>query len=137
MNTLGFFVFIGMFSVLLLLRHGVSSRTGIGVLAMALLAAIPWYFGTRDRSIRPGRSERFLANLWVWLRRSVGIGAGALFLWTAWSVVATNILGGSLLALAGVFFIYVGVVGQGNDRMAWRDDIDLHRNNKRRYKWWI
>lgn len=137
MNTPGFFIFTGMFAALIFLRHGFSFQTGIAVLAMALFAAIPWYFGTRDRSIRPSRFERFLANVWVWFRRSVGIGAGALFLWTAWSVVGTNILGGSLLAVAGVFFVYVGVVGQGNDRLAWRDDIALHRDNKRRYKWWI
>lgn len=137
MNNKGFVVFNGVFAALIFIRHGFSSRSVVAVLVMALLTAIPWYFGARNQSIRPGRFERFLANAWVWLRRSVGIGAGALFLWTAWSVVGTNFLGGSLLALTGAFFVYVDVVGQGNDRSAWRDDIALHRNNKKRYKWWI
>ena len=39
--------------------------------------------------------------------------------------------------LFGVLFIYIGFVGQGNTRSALGDDIKLHKENKRRYKFWL
>jgi len=41
------------------------------------------------------------------------------------------------LALLGIFLIYFGIIGQGTNRYQWRDDIDLHKQNKRRYRWWF
>jgi len=137
MNTRTFFAFIGILAALLFFRQGVSIGTGIAILAVALLAAIPWYFGTRNLSTEPDRLERFLASLWVWFRRFVGIGAGALFLWVGWNIAHSDTFIGGLIATLGLFSVYVGLVGQGKNRAAWHDDIALHRDNKRRYKWWF
>ena len=39
--------------------------------------------------------------------------------------------------LMGAFMIYVGIFGQGNRRYDYKDDLKLHRENKKRYKWWF
>lgn len=137
MNTQTFFAFIGILAALLFFRQGVSIGTMIAVLVAALLAAIPWYFGTCNRSTEPDRLEPLLASLWVWFRRFVGIGAGVLFLWAGWDIAHSDIFVGGAIASLGLFCIYVGIVGQGRNRADWHDDNALHHDNKRRYKWWL
>lgn len=131
--------FVGGLALLLFLRHGLSPGTMVAVLVWAILAAIPWYFGTRNRSTEPSRLERILASLWVWFRRIIGVGAGALFLWAGWDIAwsTDSRLMGGVLALLGFGCIYFGIVGQGWNSTDWRDDVDLHQDNKRRYKWWF
>ena len=146
MNTKTFFAFVALLALLLFLKQGVSLGSIVAVLVVLALAAIPWYFGTRDRSTEPSALERVLATLWLWFRRIVGIGAGAIFLWAGWGVARSGatandamspLIVGPLIALLGLFCIYIGIVGQGWNRADWRDDIDLYRHNKRRYKWWF
>ena len=146
MNTKTFFAFVALLALLLFLKQGVSLGSIVAVLAVATLAAIPWYFDTRDRSTEPSALERVLATLWLWFRRIVGISAGVIFLWAGWGIARSGatandamspLLVGPLIALLGLFCIYIGIVGQGWNRADWRDDIDLYRNNKRRYKWWF
>lgn len=48
-----------------------------------------------------------------------------------------NIGFSALGVIFGLFIVYVGFVGQGNNRFALRDDIVRHRENKRRYRWWF
>ena len=122
---------------MLFFRQCVSFGTVIAVLVTALFAAIPWYFGTRNRLTEPDSLERLLASLWVWFRRFVGIGAGVLFLWAGWDIAHSDTLVGGGIASLGLFCIYVGIVGQGRNRAAWHDDIALYHDNKRRYKWWF
>lgn len=137
MNTQTFLAFIGLLAILLFFRLGISVETLIAISVAALLAAIPWYFGTRDRLAGPSSLECFFANIWVWFRRLLGLGAGLLFLWASWHALHTNILLAATIAALGLFSIYIGIVGQGNNRAAFHDDLALHRNNKRRYKWWL
>ena len=146
MNTKGFFAFVALTTLLLFYKQGVSRGSIVAVLVVATLAAIPWYFGTRDRSAEPSAFERVFATLWLWFRRVVGIGVGVLFLWAGWGIAhsgATSsktmspFVAGTLVALIGLFCIYIGIIGQGWNRADWRDDVALHRHNKRRYKWWF
>lgn len=137
MNTPVFAAFVGLLAIWVFARLGVSIETLVAIAIAALLAAIPWYFGTRDRSKEPGSLEYFLASIWVWFRRLVGIGAGLLFLFAGWHVIHTDMFLGGTIAALGLFSIYVGFVGQGNNQAAFRDDLEHHRSNKHRYKWWI
>lgn len=146
MNAKTCFALVALLALLLLLEQGVSLGSIVAVLVVATLAAIPWYFGTRDRSVKPSTLERTLATLWLWFRRIVGIGAGAIFLWAGWGIARSGasdngatspLLDGAFIALLGLFCIYIGIFGQGWNRADWRDDIDLYRHNKRRYKWWF
>ncbi len=145
-STKVFFAFVVLVALMLVLRQGVSLGTIIAAVIVAALAAIPWYFGTRDRSTEPSLLERILASLWVWFRRIVGIGAGGIFLWAGWGIAHSKatadqamspLLAGGLIALLGLCCIYLGIVGQGWNRADWRDDVALYRHNKRRYKWWF
>lgn len=146
MTTAAFVVFASLLSVLFLVKSGLSG-TGIGILFAALaLAAIPWYFGTRNRSAEPSRVERVFATAWVWFRRVLGISMGAIFIVGGlYSVLseagsrelANHWIGSGLLIFLGIFLIYFGIVGQGANRHDWRDDVALHKANKRRYRWWL
>lgn len=86
-----------------------------------------------------------MANLWVWLRRGVSLILGlpmvlAGFYFLVWPDASLDkhswFTKVAAIAL-GVFVLYVGMVGQGGDRYAFRDDVELHKKNKRRYKWWF
>lgn len=146
MTTAGFVAFALLLSVLFLVKSGLSG-TGIGILFAALaLAAIPWYFGTRDRSAEPSQAERVFATAWVWFRRILGVSVGAILIlggvYSALSdagsrELSSQWIGSGLLILLGIFLIYFGIVGQGANRYDWRDDVALHKENKRRYRWWL
>lgn len=127
------------------IKYGLSLTTLITILVVAALASIPWYFGTRNRAAEPTRSESALATLWVLFRRVVSACAGALLLWAGWRIAYTTTLAdgtmpsglvGAAVALMGLFCIYVGVFGHGWSA-DWHNDVALHRDNKRRYKWWF
>ena len=92
MNTQAFVAFIVLLSILLFFRLGITVETVIAIFVATLLAAIPWYFGTRDRSRKPSSFEQLFANIWVWFRRLVGLAAGFLFLWVSWYLFHTDIL---------------------------------------------
>jgi hypothetical protein len=146
MNTKTFIAFVALMALLLFVKLGVSRGSIVAVLVVATLAAIPWYFGTRDGSAEPSALERVLATLWLLLRRIVGIGAGTIFLWAGWDIARSGatasdamspLVVGPLIAFLGLFCIYIGIVGQGSNRADWRDDVELYRRNKHRYKWWF
>lgn len=146
MKATEYVAFVGFVAILFLFQKGVSAGTVTAVAVMAVLAAIPWYFGTRNRSEEPSRSERFFAALWAWFRRVVGLCAGVLFLWAGWGIAHSSSLGhgtistvfaGIAIAGLGLFCLYIGIVGQGRNRADCRDDVALHNSNKHRYKWWF
>jgi len=143
-TTSVYIAFALILSVLLLVKSGVTS-VSLGVLvAFLLLAAIPWYFGTRDRSSPSSRLERVLATMWVWFRRILGVSMGILIFAGGLYALSSEAgaqglpnrwIAGGLLILVGIFLIYFGIFGQGHRRYDWRDDIALHKENKRRYRW--
>jgi hypothetical protein len=112
---------------------------------MVAASVIPWYFETRDRSRESGRFESGLATGWLWLRRILGFGAAAALIpaasYMAWSAPATvgdlrtRWLAAGLLFVLALAMIWFAVFGQGNNRYDWRDDVTLHKSNRRRYRW--
>lgn len=113
---------------------------------VAIMIGISWYFYSR-RSAAPTTFEILAANTWLFVRRLVGL-VGALFFLFASVMVGFALfpraaelgllyrLGTALfLLLASAFCIWVAIFGQGPNRYALRDDIALHNENKRRYRW--
>ncbi len=146
MSTPTFFGFLILVGGGILYFGGINASTCLVFLFAAGLGAVPWYFETRDRTASPSSAELILATLWLWLRRLVGFGVGGYFLFGAFSTVTTNPekksfddmwLAALALAVAGVCFLYLGYFGQGHIRSELRDDIRLHSENKKRYKWWF
>lgn len=146
MKTSTYFTFVLLTTALVVAKTGISSAS-LGVLAaFFVLAAIPLYFGTRDRAKDPSKAERFFATMWVWLRRLLGLAMGALCFLSAWVAVfpkggpsdaLSHWIGAGFLLFLGAFLFYFAAVGQGVDRYRWRDDVELHKQNKRRYRWWL
>ena len=145
MNTATYVAFMLIASAALLLKSG-PTQGALAVLGgLALLMAIPWYFGTRNRAVEASRVERAAATVWVWVRRVAGLLAGTVLIGAGVAVGSKNAPGQSehpwliaaVLVVTGVFCIYVGIVGQGPKRYEFRDDLELHSQNKRRYRWWL
>lgn len=146
MSAFAYVVAFLIFAVVLFFKAGVSIGSLTIVLVSAVLLAIPWYFGSRDRSGGPSGTECALGTAWVWLRRFLGVCAGSLLLFgSGYAILAEADSGNALRdwgvpafgAFIGLFLIYFGIFGQGANRYAWRDDIGLHKQNKRRYRWWF
>jgi hypothetical protein len=120
----------------LLMKNGVNRASVTAVAMCGLFLGIPWYFSTRDRGRPPSAFETFAATFWLGSRRIVCCGGGVLL------VLAVLIRGKETPFLAsltvlifGFFMISVGWFGQGNDRSRFSDDLELHKKNKKRYKW--
>jgi hypothetical protein len=108
---------------------------GVGV-----MLAIAVYFENR-RDVEPDRLERTLAGGWLVFRRIVCFGAAFLVVaGMALVAFAAPITAGVVLGLViaggfAAFFIWVGLYGQGKQRFLLSDDVRLHEENKRRYRW--
>lgn len=104
---------------------------------------MPFYFASK-RSGVPTVTETVIATVWLWFRRLM-CWLGALgFAVVGVSLVATGRMSNGLLetvgaplfcALMAMFLFYIGLVGQGNNQAQFKDDIQLHGENKKRYKW--
>ena len=113
---------------------------------VAVMIGISWYFYSR-RSALPSTLEILAANTWLFVRRLVGfVGAiffffcsvmvgFALFPRAAELTLLYRIGTAPFLLLVSAFCIWVAIFGQGPNRHAWRDDVALHHENKRRYRW--
>jgi hypothetical protein len=146
MRTGVYFLFVALIGAVVLLRRGATESSFVLVIVLSTLIAIPWYFGTRNRTAEPSKTEKVAAAAWLWFRRLVClVGAAKFFAVSAAVVLMRNSPGmpgpwwllAPMVASLGAFVAYVGFFGQGTDRYAWRDDVALHRHNKRRYKWWL
>ena len=145
MNTPTYFVLLLVFAVVSFLKGGADKGSFYIFFAAAALCAIPWYFGTRDRTKPASVIEKTLATLWVWFRRLIGLTigggliAGGVFTATSSRVAPSlsNLLGALGLAAFGAFVVYLGIFGQGHSQSDFRDDLRLHKENKRRYRWWF
>jgi hypothetical protein len=135
------------FSGILSLPHfGVSWAALKFAIAIAALLAIPLYFEIR-RSKAPTPTETFLAIVWLWIRRNLGTVMAAIFISLSYgyafgSLSKNSGLGGRLMVavitlIMAIAMVYFAWVGQGPQRGQLKDDIKLHKENKRRYKWKI
>ena len=107
---------------------------------------IAWYLATRDKTKLPSYIETFSATLWLWLRRILGITLGGILIATSIFMVVSNPnekslfsiwLASILCAMLGVFLVRFGLFGDGDKRHNFRDAVNQHSDNKRRYHWWF
>ena len=125
---------------------GINGKAIFVFTFVAVMIGISWFFYSR-RSTQPSALETFAANIWLFLRRLVGF-VGAIFFLVASVAVGFNLFSPALehslpsrigvaifLLLVSAFCIWVAIFGQGPNHYAWRDDVALHRENKRRYHW--
>lgn len=101
------------------------------------LAVTALYLQARRKHAEPTKVEQVVARLWLLLRRAVAIilGVGLLgFAAAARSERPWLAVGIAVLALA---LFYFAAVGQGPRRFDWRDDIALHKQNRKRFGWWL
>lgn len=125
---------------------GVNGKAVFIFSFVAVMIGISWFFSSR-RAKAPSAFEIAVANTWLIFRRIV-CSVGALFFVFAAVMIGFSLfqraaeqslmgrLGAafSMLAIAA-FCVWVGIFGQGERRSDWRDDVELHRENKRRYHW--
>lgn len=137
-------------SVLLatLLLAGGASPTSYWrwIVGGGILLAVPLYLGTRNRNKNPSATEQSVALVWLVFRRVLAFAVGGLIVAVGLSALVSPELfpelesprvSGALGIATGVFVLYAGWFGQGGSRYAFRDDLKLHRENKKRYGWWF
>ena len=125
---------------------GVNLSTLFVFTFIATLIGIVWFFSAR-RSKPVTTFEKVAATTWLFIRRLVGI-IGALFFLMLALAIAFNLiegtasigilkrLGYALFVLwVSIFCLWVVIYGQGWNRFALKDDVELHRENKKRYGW--
>ena len=141
----GYVAFLLLFGVTFLVVADMRVSTFEVAAGVAMLAAIPFYFGTRDKSRQVSATERFFATAWLWLRRllccgmGLALSLGALF--DAFVPGAMPPAGNRWIILAGglVFgaaLIAFGIIGESSLR-GWRANVEAHRAHRRRYGWWF
>lgn len=144
MNTATFIAIFVVAAATILYRGG-SLESAIPVLVIgALVLALPWYFGTRDRSKPASGIERVLARCWLWFRRIVCGGISLLLIcFGAAPLLFDNkfqLSWGSFFwvvgfGLAGILVARLGVFGHGGAHYG--DNVEtlrMHNENKSRYE---
>ena len=129
----------------MILFRGGSLDSALPVLAIAaLVLALPWYFGTRDRSKPASGIERTLARCWLWFRRIVCGGISLLLFYFAAAPLLFDskleLSWGSFFwivgfGLAGLLVARLGIFGHGG--AYYGDDVGafkMHGENKGRYE---
>ena len=133
MGTKAYLVLLAVVAIAIYVKAGISQASVTVFLVVAALAAVPWYFGTRDSAQKPSAAERVFATTWLWFRRllcfSLGSiclgGAGYYALWEGFHP-ETSWLSILFFSCFGIALLYYGVVG-GRKQHSLRDDSDLHK----------
>jgi hypothetical protein len=134
-------------ALLMIAREGgINGKVVFVTCFVSVIYGIPWYFYKR-RATFPTKFEIIAATVWLWIRRIVGL-VGALFFFAISVITAFGLfpifpgcdlierIGYAIfLLIVALFSFWVGIFGQGLRRGEWRDDVELHRENKKRYHW--
>jgi hypothetical protein len=125
---------------------GINEKAVFAFLFGTVFICISWYFYSQ-RAKPPSAVETAAATIWLSIRRLVGFVGAAFFVFASVMIgfalydraVEMSLfqrLGSSLFMLAmAAYCVWVAVFGQGERRTDWRDDVALHNENKRRYRW--
>jgi hypothetical protein len=143
MDGLGALLLLALTAVMaVMIAEGINDTTIVVFAPLASMIGVSWYFYSR-RSKPLTLIEKVAANSWLFIRRLVGFIGALVFVAIAVFVFlpASDLtwqsrLGAVLFFLIlSAFSLWVAIYGQGNNRYQFKDDIELHRHNKRRYKW--
>jgi hypothetical protein len=140
-NTATFIAIIVLAAAMILFRGGSLDSALPMLVIAALVLALPWYFGTRDRTKPASGVERVLARCWRWFRYIVCGGISLLLFYFS----AAPLLFGKLswdsffwsagFALAGILVTRLAIFGHGG--AYYGDDLgtrNMHSENKSRYE---
>ena len=107
--------------------------------ALALGFVFIWYVNP-DRCENPSKAQTFVAKTWIIFRRiaSFTAAAGGFFviyiLWNTADALEDKLGPILLVAFLSLFFVYVGIVGQGPNRYDFSDDLKLYKKIKKKYR---
>ena len=97
-----------------------------------------WYIAP-DRSNAPSRMQSFVAKAWIITRRLISF-SGACFgafviymIWTSAESIGYKLLSSLVVLVMSLFFVYVGIVGQGWVQYSFSDDVSLYKKIKEKY----
>ena len=128
---------LGLLLFFLLTAKELEVSTRGWIMGAAVFFFVPIYLSGCDRTRPPSRFEIIVARCWLWFRRIIGCGTGLLIIAAALysgARIANFWMSSGCLAF-GAYLVYIGWFGQGNNQHRLRDDLDLHRENKKRYDW--
>ena len=108
------------------------------LLVVAACCLFCWYLSP-TRLPTPSKIQKILAKTWILFRRLIcftGAGFGLLVIYIM--LVSDESLGYRILSslavlVLSVFFVYVGVVGQGWNQYSLNDDFSLYKKIKEKY----
>jgi len=108
------------------------------VSALLLACLFCWYISP-DRRTTPGRIQKVVAVIWIIFRRIVSFTAAGLgifcvyILWSSSYSLTGKIFGSLAVVFLSIFFVYVGIVGQGWSEHSISDDLSLYAKIKNKY----
>jgi len=131
MGTTAYLVFLAVVAIVIYFKAGISQGSITVFLVVATLAAVPWYFGTRNRTQKPSRAERLFATAWLWVRRLLCFALGVICLGGAGYYALSGDPNKEWLVIIffgcfGIALLYYGVVG-GHKQQSFRDDSGLQK----------
>jgi hypothetical protein len=147
MNTRIVIFALAFVALLMIAREGgINGKVVFVTCFVSVIYGIPGYFYKR-RATSPTRFEIIAATVWLWIRRIVGL-VGALFFLVISVISAFDLfpifpgcdlierIGYAIfLLIVAIFSLWVAIYGQGLRRGEWKDDVELHRENMKRYHW--
>ena len=113
------------------------------IILLFLLSGVFVWYVSPDRRENPTRIQTFIAKLWIVIRRVISFtGAGfcvfaSYIYWNSGVGIENKITGIIIiiiLLLLAIFFIYVGIFGQGWNQYSFKDDLKLYKKIKEKYK---
>lgn len=133
MGTTAYLVLLAVVAIAIYIKAGINQGSVTVFLVIAALAAIPWYFGTRNSAQKPSPVERVFATAWLWFRRLLCFSLGGVCLGGAGYYALSEgpykelpWLAIIFLGCFGIALLYYGVVG-GHKQHSLRDDSALDK----------
>ena len=97
-----------------------------------------WYVSPTRRST-PGKIQKVLARTWILFRRLICFTGAAFCLLVIYIILISDesighrILSSLIVLALSIFFVYVGVIGQGWNQNSLTDDFSLYKKVKEKY----
>ncbi|MFT5708725.1 MAG: hypothetical protein ACI9ES_003029 [Oceanospirillaceae bacterium] len=108
------------------------------LLVVSMACLFCWYISP-SRNSKSTKGQRIVALTWILFRRIISFIAAIFGVFVIYILckstgsITEKIFGSVMITCLSVFFIYVGVVGQGWNQNALSDDLSLYAKVKKKY----
>lgn len=108
------------------------------ILVISTCCLFCWYISP-NRQKKPSKIQNVIAKTWIMLRRFICFSGAAFALFTIyilWGMTESmqyKLTGSILIIFLSIFFVYVGIVGQGWLQYSISDDLSLYKKIKEKY----